>query len=236
MKVPTCDSKHAQHHTLALYCLLLADNILSDNRCTRVTELSANINITAVTKKITLRRSNFAIETVTYYVEISKTHLVLCWYHQPQHYMTGSGNDRPSLWWLQQSCKSFSRGGKPENCRPNNADVDVASITEVLICWIDPFTVFRKRNGMLIVTLFVFSVAVEQTVMWHSGHLQWPPLMSSARNRSVWLFKFKFKFKKLLFMKIHRHMLINHETETHEGLFASLFHGLLLHCEHFNLC
>ena len=46
----------------------------------------------------------------------------------------------------------------------------------------------------------------------------------------------KFKFKKLLFKKIHRHMLINHETETHEGLFASLFHGLLLHWQHFNLC
>ena len=36
--------------------------------------------------------------------------------------------------------------------------------------------------------------------------------------------------------KIHRHIFNNHETETHEGLFASLFHGLSLHCKYSNLC
>ena len=36
--------------------------------------------------------------------------------------------------------------------------------------------------------------------------------------------------------KIHRHIFNNHETETHEGLFASFFHGLSLHCKYSNLC
>ena len=36
--------------------------------------------------------------------------------------------------------------------------------------------------------------------------------------------------------KIHRHIFNNHETETHEGLFASVFHGLSLHCKYSNLC
>ena len=36
--------------------------------------------------------------------------------------------------------------------------------------------------------------------------------------------------------KIHRHIFNNHETETHEVLFASLFHGLSSHCKYFNFC
>ena len=35
-----------------------------------------------------------------------------------------------------------------------------------------------------------------------------------------------------LIEKMHRHIFNNHETETHDGLFASLFHGLSLHCEY----
>ena len=59
--------------------------------------------------------------------------------------------------------------------------------------------------------------------------------MKKSWQKSTCVF-FSTSTLKYFIKKIHRHVFTNHETETHESLVASLFHGLSLNFKHSNLC
>ena len=69
------------------------------------------------------------------------------------HGMTWRGN---GLLWLHQICKSFS----------------VANSLKYI--WDEKWVIYRSTS--------CFSVAVEASVTWHPGHLQWPTWMLTGRN------------------------------------------------------